>query len=58
MDTALFDTLENRIEALLKSYAELKLENQLLQEENRKLQQEREGFKLRIDAILGKMEGF
>jgi cell division protein ZapB len=57
MDAALFDALEFRIEALLKEYAELKQENCLLQEENRKLVQEREGFKARIDAILGKLEG-
>ena len=57
MDAALFDALEYKIEALLKGYAELKQENFLLQEENRKLLQEREGFTARIDAILGKLEG-
>jgi cell division protein ZapB len=57
MDAQLFDTLEDRIESLLKNYAELKRENILLQDENRKLMQEREGFKTRIDAILSKLEG-
>jgi cell division protein ZapB len=57
MDTELFDILENRVEGLLRDYAALKQENNLLKEENQELVREREGFKSRIDSILKKLEG-
>lgn len=57
MDMELFSTLEKRLESLLDGYAVLKRENLLLNEENRRLLEEREGFKTRIDAILKKLEG-
>ncbi|KAF0217548.1 MAG: hypothetical protein FD174_3227 [Geobacteraceae bacterium] len=57
MDIELFSALEKRIENLLDGYAALKRENLLLNEENRRLLEEREGFKTRIDAILKKLEG-
>ncbi|MEA5115295.1 MAG: cell division protein ZapB [Geobacteraceae bacterium] len=57
MDSEIFDVLENRVEVLLGDYASLKRENVSLREEVRKLQQEREDFKARIDVILAKLEG-
>ena len=57
MDTELLDALEERIATLLAGYKELKEENQTLREENRRLSDERDGFKGRIDLILRKLEG-
>lgn len=57
MDAELFDTLESKIEFLLREFSSLKRENALLTEENQRLQAEREVFKSRIDAILRKLEG-
>ncbi len=57
MTPDLFTALDERIEKLLEQYALLKTENMHLQTENRRLLDERDGFKCRIDAILGKLEG-
>lgn len=57
MDSEIFDVLENRVEVLLGDYTSLKRDNVSLREEVRKLQQEREDFKARIDVILAKLEG-
>lgn len=57
MDTELLDALEERIATLLADHKAVKLANQSLQEENRRLQEERDGFKARIDLILKKLEG-
>jgi regulator of replication initiation timing len=57
MDSEIFDVLENRVEVLLRDYASLKREIVGLQEENQRLQREREEFKSRIDAVLVKLEG-
>jgi hypothetical protein len=57
MDLELFDALEKRVETLLAGYNALKRESQLLREENRRLLEERESFKARIDLILEKLEG-
>jgi cell division protein ZapB len=57
MDTQLIGELEQRVTGLLDDYASVKLENQKLREENRRLLEEREGFKQRVDAILRKLEG-
>ena len=57
MDTELLDALEERIATLLADHKAVKLENQALQEENRRLLEERDGFKVRIDQILKKLEG-
>ncbi len=57
MDREIFDVLENRVEALLRDYASLKRDNVSLREEVQRLQQERENFKSRIDAVLAKLEG-
>ncbi len=57
MDTELLDALEERIATLLADHKAVKLANQSLQEENHRLQEERDGFKARIDLILKKLEG-
>lgn len=56
MNTDLFDLLEEKIGKLIDKYQALQRENSTLQEENRRLLAEREGFKTRIDAILMKLE--
>ncbi len=57
MDTEIFDALEKQVEGLINEFSSLKQEAALLREENQRLQKEREGFKVRIDAILKKLEG-
>jgi cell division protein ZapB len=57
MNHELLESLENKVTGLLEKYAVLKDENSRLSEENQRLQSEREGFKTRVDAILGKLEG-
>lgn len=57
MDAELFETLEKRVERLIQSYTALKRENEVLRGENQRLLQDRQGFKERIDAIIGKLEG-
>ena len=58
MDKELFAALEKKVDDLLDKYSNLKADNARLVEENQRLQSEREGFKSRVDAILGKLEGF
>jgi cell division protein ZapB len=57
MNQDLIETLEKKVNSLLEKYSTLKGENIRLTEENQRLQAEREGFKSRVDAILGKLEG-
>ncbi len=57
MDSDLFSTLEKRLDELVAAYAGLKLENARLREENHRLSEERNGVKVRIDAILEKLGG-
>lgn len=57
METELFDALEKRIESLLVAYQALQSESLRMAEENRRLREERDGVKSRIDAILRKLEG-
>jgi cell division protein ZapB len=57
MDAELFDLLEKRLESLLLEYVSLKQEAARLKDDNQRLVMEREGFKVRIDAILKKLEG-
>jgi FtsZ-binding cell division protein ZapB len=57
MDMELLDALEERIASILAGYNAQKLENQSLREENRRLSEERDDFKARIDLILKKLEG-
>jgi cell division protein ZapB len=57
MSADLFEELEGRVDALLQSLDELKLENSRLQQENDRLSEERGDFKSRIDAILQRLEG-
>ena len=58
MDKELFAALEKKVDDLLDKYSNLKADNARLAEENQRLLSEREGFKSRVDAILGKLEGF
>jgi cell division protein ZapB len=58
MDKELFAALEKKVDDLLDKYSNLKADNERLAEENQRLQSEREGFKSRVDAILGKLEEF
>lgn len=57
VEAELFEKLEKKISDLLARYSAIKEENLLLTEENKRLQQDREGLKGRIDAILNKLEG-
>jgi cell division protein ZapB len=57
VEAELFEKLENKISELLHNYAAIKEEKQRLEEENLRLQYEREGLKGRIDTILSKLEG-
>jgi len=57
MDKEIMDALEDRIAGLLDAFNALKQENQSFQEEKRRLMEERDGFKARIDLILKKLEG-
>jgi len=57
MNNELFESLEIKVNDLLEKYTALKAENTRLTEENQRLQSDREGFKSRVDAILGKLEG-
>ena len=56
MDNELFSVLERQVESLLERYTALQRENALLREENRRLLEERQGIKGRIDAVLAKIE--
>ena len=57
MTKDLFGELEERVGSLLHALNELKLENGRLQQENDRLNEERGGFKSRIDSILNRLEG-
>jgi FtsZ-binding cell division protein ZapB len=57
MNIELFELLEQKIGEIVEKYALVKEENSRLIEENRQLSVEREAFKSRIDAILGKLDG-
>jgi cell division protein ZapB len=57
MELELFGALEKKVEDLIGLCTALKLENMRISEENRRIQEERGGFKDRIDAILKKLEG-
>ncbi len=57
MSDVLFEKLDKKISELLDRQVALKGENQALAEENKRLLQEREGLKGRIDAILSRLEG-
>lgn len=57
MSAELFSELEEKVISLLHAFNELKLENDMLKEENARLQEERGTFRTRIDSILQRLEG-
>ncbi len=57
MNQELFEALDKKVGELLEKYTALKTENARLAEENQRFLAEREGFKSRVDTILGKLEG-
>ena len=57
MNQELIELLESKINNIVEKYSALKAENARLAEELRRFSSEREGFKSRFDAILGKLEG-
>ncbi|WP_243369544.1 cell division protein ZapB [Geotalea sp. SG265] len=56
MDNLLFDELERKVEQLVQTIVALRQENDLLRTENTKLQEDRNGIKRRIDAILARLQ--
>lgn len=57
MNQQLIETLEKKIGEIVEKYNGLKAENARLNEEIQRLSSDREGFKSRVDAILGKLDG-
>ena len=57
MNQELIEVLEKKISVIIEKYNDLKEENALLNEELQRHLSDREGFKSRIDAILGKLDG-
>ena len=57
MDVELLGRLEKKLEELLIAYTGLKQENVRLNEENRRLIEDRNVIRSRIDLILEKLEG-
>lgn len=57
MTTAQFDILEKKLEALLSAFVGLEQENARLKVENLSLLTEREQVRVRLDAVLEKLEG-
>lgn len=57
MNQDLIDVLEKKVGDIVEKYCALKEENSRLSEEIQRLSSDREGFKSRVDAILGKLDG-
>jgi cell division protein ZapB len=57
MKTELLDILDERVGLLVQRYAELKSAHALLQEENERLLREREEVRIRVDALLARIDG-
>jgi cell division protein ZapB len=57
MNQQLIEVLEKKINEIVEKYSSLKEENALLNEEIKRLSDDREGIKSRVDAILGKLDG-
>jgi cell division protein ZapB len=57
MSSDLFEQLDKKISDLVARHGALKEENQMLAEENKRLLQDREALKGRIDTILRRLEG-
>ena len=57
MDAEIIGMLEEKVEELLSTHAQLKRDYDKLSEENRKLIEDRDSIRKRIDTILVKLEG-
>jgi cell division protein ZapB len=57
MNQEIFEALDRKVGDVLDKVRVLKEENTRLAEENARLLEERDGFRTRIDAILGKLDG-
>ncbi len=57
MNQELIEVLEKKIGDIVEKYSALKEENARLNDEIQRLSSDREGFKSRVDAILGKLDG-
>ena len=57
MDAEIIGMLEEKVEELLFTHAQLKRDYDKLSEENRKLIEDRDSIRKRIDTILVKLEG-
>ena len=57
MDQELIGRLTEKVERLLAAYTALKGENQQLRSELRQVQERQQAVKVRIDELLGKLEG-
>ncbi|MDD2309260.1 MAG: cell division protein ZapB [Desulfuromonadaceae bacterium] len=57
MNQELLEVLEKKIGDVVEKYSALKEENARLHEEIERLSNDREGFKHRVDAILGRLDG-
>jgi cell division protein ZapB len=57
MNQELIEVLEKKVSDIVEKYGALKEENARLNEELQRHTNDREGFKSRIDAILGKLDG-
>lgn len=57
MNQEIIEVLEKKIGDLVEKYIALKEENELLNDEVKRLSSDREGIKSRVDALLGKLDG-
>ena len=57
MNQELIEVLEKKINDIVEKYSALKVENERLNEEIKRLSNDREGIKSRVDAILSKLDG-
>lgn len=56
MSQELFNQLDQMVAATVETMERLKLENEALQEENKRLKQEREEWEQRLSSLLSKFE--
>lgn len=56
MSQELFNQLDQKVAATVETMERLKLENEALQEENKRLKQEREEWEQRLSSLLSKFD--